>query len=139
MKRVLLIAAAWCAMSIGSYAQCAAFPCVVATTSLTNQKHGIAPTVLYTPSTDGIFRLNAYLSASNSNAGLGIWELALIWRDRMGEKHTLLGAPPTFQAQGTFPMHAVAGQPLEFRTFATGNRSLAARSYDVFIVVEQLQ
>ncbi len=139
MKRILLIITAMAAMSIGAFAQCATFPCVVATTTLTHQTHAISPTVLYTPTAEGTFRVNLYMSATNAGTDQGLWELVLRWTDSVGEKHALFGTPHMGDSTATFPVHAVAGQPLEYRTFATPSRSQVARSYDLYIVVEQLQ
>jgi hypothetical protein len=142
MKKVLLIVAALCAMSIGACAQCATFPCVVATTSLTHQRHAIAPTTIFIPAVEGTFRFNMYMSATGDGTGQSQWQVYLRWADRIGMHHIALAAFSHYETSapfGTFVVHSVAGHPLEFRTVAVPERSQAAREYDLYIVVEQLQ
>lgn len=141
MKKVLLIVAALCAMSVAAFAQCATMPCVVATTSLTNQREGIAPTILYTPTAEGTFRINVYISATGGGTGQSQWDIFVRWKDRIGERHAGLPASNNISDApfGTFVVHDLAGQPLEYRTSAYPERGQAPRAYDLYIVVEQLQ
>jgi hypothetical protein len=143
MKRVLLIVAALCAMSVGAFAQCATMPCVVASVSLTKQTHGIPPTILLTPTTDGTFRITALLSTSKGNGGFdqGLWEVFVRWEDRIRERNSVLGgqAPDhDNDAYATIVVHDIAGKPLEYRTSIAGGVADGSQ-YDLFIVVEQLQ
>jgi len=141
MKRVLLILAIWSAMSVVALAQCAAMPCVVATTSLTKQTHGIPPTTFFTPATDGMFRISAYLGttkAATNNAGG--WLLVFRWNDGVRDRNTGTAAASASSNAGnaTIVVYAVGGQPLEYRTLIVGGTAEGMK-YDLHIVVEQLE
>src|SRR5450432_477753 len=120
MKKVLLFVAAMCAMSIGAFAQCPTFPCVVASASLPNQREGIPPTVLYTPTAEGTFRINVYMSATKGPGNGGQWEIFLRWTDNIAMRHENLGARNTGTSVpfGTIVVHDLAGVPLVYRTVA---------------------
>jgi hypothetical protein len=140
MKKLLLLAAVVSTMmSIGAFAQCATFPCVVATTTLVHQTHAISPTVVYTPTAEGTFRISVYTSATNGGTGQGQWDIVFRWVDRLGGKNSGLGAFRQIANSANIVVHDMAGQPLEYRTFASPERSQAPRAYDLYIVVEQLQ
>ena len=120
MKKVLLLIAGSCLMSIGAFAQCTAFPCVVASASFTKQNHGLARTTLFTPPSDGMFRINAYLSVTKpttpTNAG---WDVFFNWNDGIRANHWVTNAEaviPTNAGIATILVHAIAGQPIEYRT-----------------------
>jgi hypothetical protein len=142
MKRVLLIVAALCAMSIGLFAQCATYPCVVSTTTLTKQTHAIALTTLYTPAVEGTFRISAYLTTSKpTSAGAGEWEGHFLWNDGLRASHWGLGTatiPGTSAGVGSIIVHAIADRPIEYRTEIVQG-TIAGQRYDLYIVVEQLQ
>jgi hypothetical protein len=120
MNKVLLIVAALCAMTVGAMAQCATFPCVGATTTLTKQAHGITPTTLYTPAVEGTFRINAYMTTSKpTNIHAGQWEVHFLWNDGLRASHWVVltaGKPGTSAGVGTVIVHAVADQPIEYRS-----------------------
>jgi len=141
MKKVLLIVAALCAMSGAAFAQCATMPCVVATTSLTNQREGIAPTILYTPATEGTFRINMYMSTTAGPRNAGQWEVFFRWTDNIAMRKINMGAQngSTSVPFGTIVVHDLAGQPLVYRTVAVDGRDIVSKRYDLYIVVEQLQ
>jgi hypothetical protein len=143
MKKLLLIVATLCAASVGVFAQCASFPCVVATTSLTHQTQAIPPTTLLTPTAEGTFRINVYLTTNDGTNGAQHWDVFLRWVDGIRARNIDLSAPTdkTNVPFGTIVVHNVAGQPLEYRTgvgAGTGREGASTR-YDLYIVVEQLQ
>ena len=110
-------------------------PCVVLTDapdSLTNRKqNGIAPTILYTPTAEGTFRINVYISATGGGTGQSQWDIFVRWKDRIGERHAGLPASNNISDApfGTFVVHDLAGQPLEYRTSAYPERGQAPRAY----------
>ena len=142
MKKVLLIIAALCVLSAGAFAQCASFPCVVATTTLTKQAHGIPPTGLLTPTGDGTFRISAYLTTSKpTSADAGEWQLYFRWNDGLRANHWVIAtasSPGTNAGNGTVVVHAIAGQPVEYRTAIVAGTT-GGMKYDLYIVLEQLQ
>lgn len=118
------------------------FPTIVGSLSLTGQSDKVPPTVLFTPSTNGLFRISVDLiiTKSKTNKNLyGYWEGKLQWtdvksEDRLGPKvdARVLGS----QLQGeTYTFSAVAGQSIEFSTKAT---RAGHSTYDVFVILEQL-
>src|SRR3977135_389071 len=64
-----------------AHAQCAAFPCVVATVSLTNQSANIPMTPIFTPASNGCFRVAGYISTSNGTRSNAIWTVDLGFTD----------------------------------------------------------
>jgi hypothetical protein len=142
MKRLLLLIVV-STFSMGAFAQCAAFPCVVAATSLTNQTQAIPPTTLLTPTTEGTFRINVYLTTGDGTNGGLHWDVFLRWVDGIRARNTDLSAltDQTNVPFGTIVVHNVAGQPLEYRTAVGAGtpHEGASRRYDLFLVVEQLQ
>jgi hypothetical protein len=123
-----------------AHAQCAAFPCVVATVSLTNQSHTIPNTPIFTPPASGIFRINAYLSVAKSHNTLANWDLLLTWTDDNGVMKATTQAWQHIPnaANATFVVQDVGGQPLFYKTRSEDGASHGL-TYNLFIVVEQLQ
>ena len=142
MKKVLLIIAALGAMSMCAFAQCATYPCVVSTTTLIKQTHAITPTTLYTPAVEGTFRINAYLTTSKpTDIHAGQWEVHFLWNDGLRASHwavSTAGKPGTSAGVGTVIVHAVADQPIEYRSDVIQGIP-GGQHYDLYIVVEQLQ
>jgi hypothetical protein len=141
MKKLLLLAAVWSAMTVAALAQGAAMPCVVATTSLTNRTHGTPPTPFFTPATDGMFRISAYLGTTKAATNsAGTWLLLFRWNDGVRHRNTGTAAASASSNAGnaTIVVYAVAGQPLEYRTSIVGGTAEGMK-YDLHIVVEQLE
>jgi hypothetical protein len=86
MKRCLVLLVFVIGMNVSGFAQCSAFPCVVATVTLTDQSKKIPVTSIYTPPTSGVFRVNAYMSATTGNNGGEYWQLTLQWADEIGSQ-----------------------------------------------------
>jgi len=142
MKKILIVLAALCLMSVGAFAQCAAFPCVVASTSLPNQTTAITPTTLFTPTADGTFRVTAYLSTGAGTSTGNNWAVYLHWVDGQLARSQYVAVPAHSQNSpyATLVVHDLAGQPLEFRTAIFGGRNAGTpKTYELYLVVEQLQ
>ena len=142
MKKVMIVLAAFCLMSIGAFAQCAAFPCVVASTSLPDQTQALTPTTLFTPTAEGTFRVTAYLSTGAGTSSGNNWAVFLRWIDGQRARSQYVAVPAHGQNSpyATLVVHDLAGQPLEFRTAILGGRNPGTpRTYDLYLVVEQLQ
>jgi hypothetical protein len=122
-----------------AHAQCAAFPCVVASVSLPNQSQAIPNTPIFTPTANGIFRINAYATASKGNNQSAQWVVYFGWTDDLGaRKSTTTAYENSSNAPNTtFIVQDVAGLPLSYQTKPSGNVSGA--TYNLNIVVEQLQ
>lgn len=83
---------------------------IVAQVKLLNQSSRIPWTTLLTPSTNGLFRVSAYLVGSN-NAKSGDWTLNLMWTDEVKRQSTpdFLEVPFTsLHSQGTETVRALA-------------------------------
>ena len=139
MKRYL-VALFLFGLSVSGFAQtqCTAFPCVVATVSLTNQSQNILKTPIFTPTTSGVFRINTYVTASHGNSNNAEWFVYLGWTDDLGAKSWTLNAyENTSNAPNTtFAVEDIAGQPIFYRTKSVRG---AGVTYSLFITVEQLQ
>jgi hypothetical protein len=124
-----------------AHAQCTTFPCVVATVTLTNQSQAIPATPFFTPTQDGVFRMNVYLSTSAStNKNAYCWVFAG-WTDENGLRKW--GENPnqnssTAGYDSTFVVRDLGGQPLFYQT-APHQGAGTGMTYNLFIVVEQLQ
>jgi hypothetical protein len=141
MKRIPFVIAAFIVLCTGLSAQCAQMPCVIATASFTNQDHGLARTTLFTPTLDGTFRVNAYMTVTKPTTPTSAdWAVFLNWNDGLRASRWFTGAQGGFTNAGTatIVVHTIAGQPVEYRTAIEGGTSNGMK-YDLFIVVEQLQ
>jgi hypothetical protein len=130
------------ALSLGGFAhaQCVAFPCVVASVSLTNQSKPIPATSIYTPPVSGLFRISAYLSLARSHTQNQYWDVLLRWTDDNGmmqaaSGHTTERSSNAFMA--TAVVQDLGGEPIRYKTTPGGEAR--GQSYNLFITVEQLQ
>ena len=123
-----------------AHAQCAAFPCVVATISLTNQNTSIPNTPIFTPVTTGIFRISAYLSTTRAHVRGGLWLVQLKWTDDNGtvKDVTVAHERSSNAFIATAVVQDIGGQPLLYATTPQGGAG-GSMTYNLFIVVEQLQ
>lgn len=110
-------------------------PRIVAQVALTNQTQPIPLTTIFTPKSDGLFRISAYM---NSPTSCGCeWVLAFFWTDEtqrqtsgsIGESGGNSFASPVIVVRD------LAGQPVS----AYVNASPGGSSYDLHITVERLQ
>ena len=121
--------------SRGEPATCSTLPCEVASVTFTAQTAAIPPTVIFTPTTAGLYRVSAYLSTSPT-AG-SVWKYALTWTD--DEKARNSGAQPV--GPGTFgafsvTVQSVGGKAISYSVGAGSNPPGA--SFNLVITVEQL-
>lgn len=122
----------------GEATECATFPCTVASISLTDETSSTSNVTIFTPATDGLFRVNVYMESARINGS--DWAIGLGWTDSEetrvypGNGYTV--GPGGF---GTFTqvVHDLAGQPMTYRV--QGAKHSAGTSYNLFITVEELQ
>jgi hypothetical protein len=143
MKRYL-VALFLFGLSVSGFAQtqCAAFPCVVATVSLTNQSQNIPKTPIFTPTTSGVFRINAYMSTSPGTVKRAVWGFYLGSTGDNGARQYATGSGPSSDNgyNATFVTQDVGGQPLFYQTKLTaGGNGNGGMTYNLYITVEQLQ
>ncbi len=140
MKLLRLLALLVIGFSIGAFAQCATFPCVVASATLTNQTAAIPSTPIFTPTSDGIFRVSAYLSASASTSKSAYTYVLVGWTDENGPRKTGSQAyQNNSNAEFTnFTLRDLAGQPLLYQTLYVPSKG-TGMTYNLYITVEQLQ
>lgn len=142
MKLLRLLALLVIGFSASAFAQCASFPCVVASATLTNQTQPVPATPVFTPTTSGLFRVTAYMTTSTGTTN-AYWDIEAGWTDNHGfKKGAFLGAASQNQAS-TYPgilVQDLAGQPLLYQTILHGGgKGSGGMTYDLYITVEQLQ
>jgi hypothetical protein len=124
-----------------AHAQCAAFPCVVATVSLASQSQNIPSTPIFTPTSDGTFRISVYMSTSTGTIKRASWVAFVGWTDehRVQEVGIASAAPNGWGSQ-SYVIREVAGQPMLYQTkLSAGGNGNGGMTYDLFFTVEQLQ
>jgi hypothetical protein len=140
MKRSLLVLFVL-ALSLRGFAQaqCAAFPCVVASVSLFDQTQSISNVPLYTPATNGIFRLSFYITSTPARNDTFSWGIGFGWTDSLKKRQNPLSSTRTgfYGMQPVLIVQDIAGQPLTYNLHADGN--VEPSTYNLFITVEQLQ
>ena len=142
MKVIRFLAMVVIASSASAFAQCAAFPCVVASISLTNQSQAVKSAPMFTPTVAGVFRISGYVSTSAGTNSSAEWAVYLGWTDNHGPKQLLYGATHQNASDAASPITVqdVAGQPLLYQTVLYGGgQGSGGMTYDLFLVVEQLQ
>jgi len=142
MRRYLLAALLiLMGFSLGASAQaCSPLPCIVATASLTAQSAPLPLTTIYTPPASGLFRVSTYMSVGKGQHSTApTWFLTLGWTDDNGPRHvdTTVDQKTSNANTATTVIQAVGGEPVAYRTSLQGE--LGAATYNLFIVVEQLQ
>jgi len=136
MKLFRLLVLVVLGLSAGAFAQCAAFPCVVASVSLPSQHQTIPFTPLLTPATSGVYRISVYMTSAFANGGT--WSAEFNWRDDRHPSLTKVQIPGLGEAysQTTTIVRAVAGYAIGYQVNESNSPQF---SYDLFITVEQLQ
>jgi hypothetical protein len=131
------------AFSIAGNAQI--FPAVVATVKLTNQTAGIKKTTLFTPTADGMFRVNVYMV--NIMVGGNVdstWGTSIGWTDDNGpwqlrdvaQVLTTEHDNSVFYVSNPFTFWSKAGTPINYNvTLKSGPAPGSA--YNVYITLEQ--
>ena len=105
-------------------------PQIVAKVSLKNQTSSIPLTTIYTPASDGEFLVSVYLTDTSVTGSAGV---VVQWTDEMGtwQSGPSNGGP---QQRGTFMIHAIAGQPIQYFVDYSDSHSVP---YNLFITVVQ--
>jgi len=121
--------------------ECAALPCVVASVSLMDQNQPIPATPAFTPITDGVFRVSAYITTSSGSNKRAEWVTFAGWTDAHGAKQLGLVSATQNSSMGQgLVVQGVGGQPLLYQSKpAGGGGGVGGMTYDLFITVEQLQ
>lgn len=121
--------------SLTAFAQTKPQWTIVKTVAKTNQTASVPETTLLTPKSDGLYRVQAYLSG---HAGGGTWTLTLNLTDLSGQTFTLpIVADSDNLWTSVFPIMAspMPGTPVTYEIAANGNGS----SYSFAITIERLQ
>lgn len=124
-------------------------PEIVASVELTGQTTAIPSTTLFTPKTDGLYRISAYMTLTAVGTG-NPWNLVLTWTDDAGVEtnlsvislfsdsvppHAWGGVPAVPPTNPPFIVRANAGQPV---SFSTTNINATNGTYELFLTVERL-
>lgn len=120
---------------------CSAFPCIVASVSLSNQGQGIPATAIFTPSGSGVFRISSSLSTTTGTNQNATWEAFEGWTDDIGPRQGgFIYASPNINTSSTWLAQVVAGQPILYQTklYRTLGGS-GGMTYNLHIIVEQLE
>ena len=142
MKRYLFVTILL-GLSVSGFAQtqCATFPCVVASLSLTDQSHAIPSTPIFTPTADGAFRISVYISTSPGTNQRATWTTYLGWTDLHGVKEApFISAAQNADASANIVVQDVGGQPLLYQVKPVGGGGgVGGMTYDLLVTVEQIQ
>lgn len=123
----------------GDGAQCTALPCVVASVSLTNQSQKALQIPLFTPSSDGLYRVSAYMRTSTGTNQRASWQLTLGWTDELGTNVSGSSIGPDSFLPITLVVRDIGGQPLAYSVKPHGGGQGVGMTYDLFVTVEQVQ
>lgn len=121
-------------------------PSIIARVSLKAQTGAIPSTTLFTPTATGIYRISAYMCATNLYLGSGGYNLQFNWTDDAGNEQAYqyfflanLAAPQAwgysqYGAPGNVTvLEASAGQPVSYSTNGSDEE------YSLYLVAERLQ
>jgi hypothetical protein len=135
MGRALLFTLLVTSASLNTFGQAATsakYPRVVTELSVTKQSETIPMTTFYTPKTNGIYRVSAYMALTPAVQGCNaFWALTVSWTDESG-----VDTATSVHPEGTIVVRGIAGRPLKYGVFNLGLS--CGQEYDVFLVVEQL-
>ncbi|MBA3913083.1 MAG: hypothetical protein H0X25_04330 [Acidobacteriales bacterium] len=140
MKLVCLVVFSLIVLASGA-ALALSSPQIVAQASLLNQNSKIVGAPLFTPTTNGAYRVSAYLVVAAFQSQK-VWALQINWIDDVQREQTPSGwlqAPSSamlLNGQATTIVRAIAGQPITFNVWPMNQPKT---SYDLFITVEQLE
>jgi hypothetical protein len=127
-----------------------ASPTIVASVALANQTAVIPPTIIFTPTHTGLYRLSVYMTQTVSvPRSVSLWKYNLSWVDDAGIEGTRAGIlplgtdqkPPSawgtsnvYSPGGTAIFEAIAGQPVSYSVLNNNPEG----SYSLYLTVEQL-
>jgi hypothetical protein len=110
-------------------------PIVVAEATYINQNLDLAQTTVFTPSSDGLYRITAYVEFVPTNSANTTNVLAF-WTDNEKTKGANLSVAGNNGLFVPVTVYALAGTPISIETNGT---SLASGSeYNLYVTVEQL-
>lgn len=142
MRKMILIAVLMCA-SVISFGQSNGLPQwkVVKEFHVADQTASVPPTVLFTPTQKGLYRLSMYVSASTDIKQLTGWDMFVYWTDQTGlSANFLLGTDltggTTYQADSAMFSPQI-GKPVTV-FIQTSNPPPQDASYCVALVIEKL-
>jgi hypothetical protein len=132
---IICCASGFAQLANNQNAPCSSFPCIVASISLTNQTVPVSQVPIYTPTTDGLFRVVYYEEASN--IGFGVWVFTWRWTDDLQtEAQDMIQLTSGRYANyGVTGIRALAGHPITY----TVTHRFGGGSWNLFATVEQLQ
>jgi hypothetical protein len=121
----------------GQASQCTAFPCVVASVSLTDQTASVSQVPIFTPTTTGLYRVSYYEESSRIQGS--VWKFRWNWTDDSITRSsgTLELDPGAYSNFGLPAMWVLAGQPITYSV--TAGHNAAGTTYNLLATVEQLQ
>lgn len=105
-------------------------PMIIAKQSWLNQTASLSATTVFTPSEDGDYRVNVYMTADTSSPPG--WSPTLYWTDEYGSREEGLQDTGPF-ASYVVIIHAVSGQPIQVSVGGGSNPP----QYDLFVTVVQ--
>ena len=141
MRRImLLVASVMFGFCVASTAQ--TFPQVVAQVSLTGQNLPIHHGVLYTPSSEGVFRATMSMLMTKPVNHSVFWDGFIEWTDEIGRSESFLmwslfvsSTPPQASSSGTYTFKAEASKPIYYDVAFGDEHS----QYSLYVTLEQLQ
>jgi hypothetical protein len=121
--------------------ECPTLPCVIASVTLTDQSTAALRVPIFTPTSDGIFRISSYMTTSDGTVKRAYWELSLGWTDNLATRSALaLDVFPNGVAGATQLQSTVAGQPLTYTVKPHGGGGgVGGMTYNLRLILEQLQ
>ena len=129
-------------------------PAVVGKVTLTAQSNQIPQTTIFTPRTNGLFRLSYYGTSTVASSSYGCWEVWFYWTDEAGSHQNqfnnllypgsiqgcdAVGIEADYSAptEDATIIRGIAGAPIQFAVVPLYNTE--GSQYELFISVEQLQ
>ena len=135
-------------------------PAIFVQVTLNGQTGPIAPTTLFTPPSDGLYRISSYGVVTTPNATYGLWDVQLNWTDESGaelcssflacalmqltsdpvETHFggQVGLQGPYTPNNTAVIRVKAGTSVTYSVVADPSGNPSGSTYDLFITVEQL-
>ncbi len=150
-------------VSTSGFITISASPVIVAQVSLKGQTAAIPITALFTPPSDGLYRIAAYGVVTVPSGNFGQWDVQLNWTDDGGSElcsnyqpcllmlmNSLyanpvesrygvgIGSYGPFSPNTTSIVQVKAGVPVTYSVVPDANGNPAGSTYELFITVEQL-
>jgi len=147
---VLLVAFAVVGVSASGPASASSFPIIIGKIALTNQTAAIAPTTVFTPVQDGLFRMSVYMTQTPPTSSTDYWFFNANWTDDAGAElaHQACALPTTVTPPNAYVgevggnpgcvlvFRAKAGIPITYSTVEGFSGSGGA--YSIYLALERL-